>query len=578
MVKRVAFVSIIIGLSILGTSSIVLVSAQEHTQDQQLANQYAPILCFEGYEKCYPVDVSYALNNSFLFETGNPEPISTSPTKEMLVNYTSDKYYLDNQRGTVAVNDDGIENNYQSEMAQLGYKVYAHVDTASNAIQYWFFYAFNGGNLNRHEGDWEMVQVMLSGGQPSQVMYSQHESGQSARWEQVDKDGTHVKVYVARGSHANYIKPYSGKIGLASDDVGNNGRILQPVSLDSNGYTIELLESQPWLSFAGHWGWAGTNDSQAAEAAVLGEVGPQGPRLRESGAMWQPLSWGSNLQAASDPFFIIEWLAYNFLLLLVIITVVCLLVLAFFIYRRHKKYGLGPRIFSILYIDGGNMKSIGNVLCIVAMIIGILGLVYPWYIVSANVSVPSYQETGTFNVLYVDGLHGVQIQLPDRSGPVPLGTLILPFSLLFGIGLVFTVLSTVGVATSRKLGKNYTFYAVRFFIPFLLILIMVLLLAWFLPQIAPASIKSNTDVMTAMQTVSQAPFNGQYLLQVTGGGTVTLTWGFGFGTYLLLIAGILMIMAGIIEITAQATFFERKEPIPSLKKVIKPPVSPPPKG
>jgi hypothetical protein len=572
MDKRNVFV-LMIGLSIMGASMVGIASAQ----DQELATRYAPILYFEHNEKCYPVDVSYALNNSFLMEIGNPEPVSTTPTKELLANYASEKYYLDNQQGTVAVDDNGIEDDYQSEMAQLGYKVYAHVDTSNHAIQYWFFYAFNGGNLNRHEGDWEMVQVVLSNGAPVQVMYSQHESGVSARWEQVDKEGDHVKVYVARGSHANYIKSYSGKIGLASDDVGDNGRIIKPMGLDSNGYAIELLATQPWLSFGGHWGWAGTDEAQASEAAALGEVGPQGPMFREGGTMWQPLSWGSNLQVASDPMFIVEWLVYNFLLLLIIITVLCLLLLVFFIYRRHKKYGLGPRIFSMLYIDGGNIKSVGNILCIIAMIVAVLGLMYPWYIVSANVSVPSYTETGTFNVLYVDGLSGVQIQLPDRSGPVPLGTFIMPFSVLIGISLVFTVLSTVGVATSKKLGKNYLFYAVRFFLPFILILIMVLLLAWFVPQVAPASIKGNADVAGAMNRVSQAPFSGQYNLPVTGvsgGGTVMLSWGFGFGTYLLLIAGILMAMAGIIEITAQATFFQRKEPGPPLKKVMTPPTPP----
>ena len=574
MNKRIVIIIVCIGL-ILSTNIICgLASAA----DPDLADQYAPILYFEGNEKCYPVDISYALNNSYLYEVGNPSPISTTPSKELLANYTSENYYLDNQQGTVAVSDNGIEDNYQSEMAQLGYKVYAHVDTTSNTIQYWFFYAFNGGDLNRHEGDWEMVQVTLSGGQPTQVMYSQHYAGQSARWEQVDKQGDHVKVYVARGSHANYIKPYSGKIGLASDNVGDNGRILKPRSIEANGYTIEPLTSQPWLSFAGHWGWAGANDSQASEAAILGEAGPQGPMFRESGTMWQPLAWAAGLQQASDPFFIVEWLVYNFLLLFVIITVLSLLLLVFFIYRRHRKYGLGPRLVSLLYIDGGNMKSIGNILCIVAIIVAVLGMVYPWYIVSADVSVPSYKQTGTFNALSVDGLHGIQVQLPDRSGPVPLGTFTLPFSLLIGIGLVFIVLSTIGVSDSGKLGKKYLFRGARLFTPFILILILVLSIGSLLPQIAPASIKANTDVVSAMNKVSQAPFNGEYSMPVTGvsgGGTVTLTWGFGFGAYLLLIAGVIMLMAGIIEISAQAKFFEEKEPGPPLKKKITPPNPPP---
>jgi hypothetical protein len=154
----------------------------------------------------------------------------------------------------------------------------------------------------------------------------------------------------------------------------------------------------------------------------------------------------------------------------------------------------------------------------------------------------------------------------------------MPFYLLIGIALVFIILATIGVSTSRKLGKRYLFHAVRLFIPFILILIMVLLIGSLLPQIAPASIKANTDVMGALNRVSQAPFNGEYNMQMTGvsgGGTVTLTWGFGFGVYLLLIAGVIMLIAGIIEVSAQAKFFEEKEPGPPLKKRMTPP-SPPP--
>ena len=369
MDKKIVLITLVIGLFIVGSSYAGIASA---LTDQD-AEQYAPILYFINSEKCYPVDVSYAFDNSYLYEIGNPTPISMSPTATMLSNYTLDKYYLDNQRGTVTVADNGIENDYQSKMATLGYKIYAHVDTASNIIQYWFFYAFNGGDLNRHEGDWEMIQVMFSAEQPTQVMYSQHYSGQSATWNQVEKDGNHVKVYVARGSHANYIKPYSGKIGLASDNVGDNGKTLRPVT----DYTVEILKDQLWLNFAGRWGWTGVNQSQAAEAAILGEVGPNGPQFRENGNMYKPLVWAGGLQPANDYLFILEWFVYNFVLLFFLVTVLSLLLIGFFIYRRHKKYGLGPRIISLLYIDGMNVKSIGNILCILAIILAILGLMFP---------------------------------------------------------------------------------------------------------------------------------------------------------------------------------------------------------
>lgn len=561
MNKKIVIITLVIGLFIIGSSYAGIASA---LVDQD-AEQYAPILYFVDGEKCYPVDVSYALDNSYLYEINNPTPISTSPTATMLSNLTLDKYYLDNQRGTVAVGDNGIENDYQSKMATLGYKVYAHIDTTSNVIQYWFFYAFNGGSLNRHEGDWEMIQVMFSAEQPTQVMYSQHYAGQTATWKQVEKQGDHVKVYVARGSHANYIKPYSGKIGLASDDVGDNGKTLRPIT----DYSVEILKDQPWLNFAGHWGWAGTNQSQAAETAILGEAGPNGPQFRENGNMYKPLVWAGELQPANDYLFILEWFVYNFVMLFFLVSILSLLLLVFFVYRRYKKYGLGPRKISLLYIDGMNAKSIGNILCIVAIILAILGLIYPWYTVTANVSVPSYKDTGTFNALSIDGLNGIQVRLPDRSGPVPLGTFALPFYLILGIGLVFLVISTIGVSQTKKLGKKYVTRGVRLLVPFILIFIFIMAIGSLIPQFAPVSMKGNTDVFSAMNAVSAAPFNGQYTVQLTGvdgGGSVHLQWGFGIGVYLLMFAGILLIMAGLIEFTAHAKFFEEKETFPILKE------------
>lgn len=555
MNKKRVFSVCIISLLLSG----VFVSQNGSAADQEIAEQYAPILYFVNDETCYPVDISYALENSYLYEVGNPTPVSTQPTAELLSGYTSGLYYLDNQRGTVAVGDNGIENDYQNTMQALGYTVYARVDTQNSVIQYWMFYAFNNGDLNRHEGDWELIQVLLSNGQPTEVMFSQHYSGQKATWAQVEKEGDHVKVYVARGSHANYIKSYSGKIGLASDTVADNGKILRPEE-----YTIELLSDQLWLSFAGRWGWAGADESTAAEAAILGEAGPPGPRFREEGTMWQPLAWAGGLAAANDLVFILEWLVYHFVLLFVLFTVLSLLLLIFFIHRRKKKYGLGPRIFSLLYIDGSNQKSIGNILCILAIVLAIVALFTPWYTVTANVSIPPDQQTGTFDALSVDGIQGIQIRLPNRSGPVPLGTFALPFYLIIIIGLVFLVLSTIGVSQSKKLGKKYVLRGIRLLLPFLLILLFIMIVASLIPLVSPSGLQGNSDMLRAMEQVSASPFSGDYTIQTADvpGGTIQLQWGFGVGAYLLLFAGIILIMAGLLEITTHEQLFEEKSPIP----------------
>jgi hypothetical protein len=549
----------IIFLSILlaGTNSVTIVTAQ----DKELAEQYAPILYFVEGEKCFPVNITYALENSYLFEIGNPTPLFTSLTADIISNYTSDDYYLDNQRGTVAVGDNGIEDDYQSSIATLGYTVYAHIDPSKNVIQYWFFYAFNGGDLNRHEGDWEMIQVVLNNGQPTEVMFSQHYAGQKATWDQVEKEGNHVKVFVARGSHANYIKPYSGKVGLASDTVGDNGKILKPVA----EYKIDILDGQPWLNFAGHWGWVGADDSTAAEAEILGEAGPLGPKFREDGVMWQPQAWASELQPANDLLFTLDWLVYNFVLLFALITILTFALILFLIYRRKKKFGLGPRIFSLLYIDGSNHKSIGNILCIVAIIITVAALFYPWYTVTANVLIPSSQQTGSFDALSVDGINGIQIRLPNRDGPLPLGSFTLPFYLIIGIGLLFLVISTIGISQSKKLGKKYLMRGIRLLIPFILILVFILVVASIIPLIAPPNLQGNSEMNTAMQAVSAAPFGGQYTMQAmdTLEGSIELNWGFGIGAYLLLFAGIILIIAGFMEIKAHVQLFEEKNPLPA---------------
>ena len=48
--------------------------------DEDLVQQYAPILYFEKDETCFPVDVSYHIENSYLYQLENTVPIDTGPT------------------------------------------------------------------------------------------------------------------------------------------------------------------------------------------------------------------------------------------------------------------------------------------------------------------------------------------------------------------------------------------------------------------------------------------------------------------------------------------------------------------
>ncbi len=531
--------------------------------DEDIAQQYAPIFYFEGEETCYPVDVSYHIENSYLYVITEFDPelqielVSDSPSIENIANQSSEYRFLDNQRG--AADDNGIILDYQSKISQLGYTVYSHVysNGGTTVVQYWMFYAFNKGELNSHEGDWEMVQIVLSGDKPVEVMCSQHYAGQKASWDLVEKDGDHIKVYVARGSHANYFRSYSGKLGLASDIVGSNGKVLKP-----NDYTLELLGSQGWLDFTGRWGEFSTIDS-----VFLGEAGPYGPQyygraFKTSEAIWDnPSEWGTSLLEVNTYFFLFEWILYNFVMIFILITIVCLCILAFRIYRRHKRYGLGPRILSLLYIDGINLKSIGNILCIVGIIVAIFGLFNQWYAVSTNIAIPGQTQMDIPDLILIDGIHGLQMTLPSATGPTPLGSFMIPFSLFIGISLVFLIISTIGISASKKLGKKYIFRGIRIAIPIIMIIIIIMMLGPIVNE-AVKSQAGDVEISNIFTGISSQPFGGSdtYTIPITetDSATMNLEWGLGLGGRLLLIAGIIIIMGGIIEFVAHVTFFEPK--------------------
>jgi len=552
--------------------------------DQELAEIHAPILYFEGQETCFPVEVSYHIDNSYLYRVGSDTPLSTSPTETELETYSTEEsqyVFLDNQKGTIS--DDNVITDYQNNMNSYETTVYYRVysDGATKIIQYWMFYAFNKGELNQHEGDWEMVQVSLLGETPNSVMYSQHHQGQKATWEQVEKENNQIKVYVARGSHANYLRSYSGKFGISSDIVGNDGRVL-----GSTDYELVELNSQGWLNFSGRWGEFGTDEASAAEAMFRGQAGPFGPMYRGEGIMWNdPVGWGNSLQAADDNLFMLDWFLYNFITIFLLSTALSVCLLAFFIYRRHKKYGLGPRIVSMFYIDGLNLKTIGNIICIVGIIVAILGLLYPWYNVSADISVGDWGTVGIVDVISIDGMNGIQVNFLDpTTGPVQFGSLLLPFSLLIGVGLVLFVLGTIGISRSPKLGAKYLWRGVKLMVPMLVIIIAIILLSSFALSAVggiagDAGEAGGETIADVFNALASSPGGGQESITIQTGdvsGQINMQWGFGLGGMLLIIAGVIMVIAGIIEIVAKTSFFETKVPDKKLLKTKEPPVVQPP--
>jgi hypothetical protein len=176
------------------------------------------------------------------------------------------------------------------------------LDRGKVIAQYWFFYTYNDWN-DRHEGDWEMVQLVFDAPTVAEAMakgpalyaYAQHEGSQYVMPEEIDGldvsstgDDVHLVgdspvVFAAQGSHAAYFKRAlffgkSGQTGFGCDDTSSPVVQVHP--------SVVVLPTDPpttgdlaWLSYPGRWG----------ERQPLFNNGPTGPVSKDQWA--DPLGW-----------------------------------------------------------------------------------------------------------------------------------------------------------------------------------------------------------------------------------------------------------------------------------------------
>jgi hypothetical protein len=114
-------------------------------------------------------------------------------------------------------------------------------------VQYWLWYLYNPKLVvvtGDHEGDWEFVQVGYAGEQPVCMTCSQHHSGGSRMWWDVERRDGRPVVYPARGSHANYFDPVD-QLPEFGDQGNGKGEVLE---------AIEWREFGQWASWPGRWG------------------------------------------------------------------------------------------------------------------------------------------------------------------------------------------------------------------------------------------------------------------------------------------------------------------------------------
>ena len=519
-------------------------------EEAALAERFAPDYYFHGDEDLYPVDIeTYVTLCDLNMTTGSSHVLVDGSVTSSELTYYSTAHYLDNRLGNNS--NDGIVDYYQENLGTLGYSVYCRVQYsgANTILQYWTFYYFNDGNLNRHEGDWEMTQVVLDASlEPVSTTFSQHESGVTAQWADVETDGDHYKVYVARGSHANYYRSYSGALGLANDECGDDKE------LTSDDYGIIMLTgSETWLNFMGRWGSNEGGDS------VVGQAGPQGPAYRQDEAMWNGEYWSNNVSQLNTDLLTLEWFFSVFVWIYIGMLILLVLFVVWRIYRRRKMGGLIRPYLGMLDFKANKIRAASNSLALIALVIGVIAVFLPYYMVSMSIDSPYLTTEGFQDLLVIDGMNGLMINTLDPEvGLVQLTALPIPLSILLITPLIFLLLGTIGVSDA-KIARKYLTRGIVMLLPVIIILLVIASLSS-LYVYFPEEVTGVDDAKEVFDIVAASPFSGSedvYLPE--SGETAQVRWGLGIGGYLLIVTSVLLLIAAALRFRSkeQAYPFEK---------------------
>ncbi|MGC4190720.1 MAG: hypothetical protein QM589_06105 [Thermomicrobiales bacterium] len=293
-------------------------ASQAASPDQQLIEMYAPIvalknktsMCDTKGESYFPVPVEAVLGDPTVVlkrattSSSKTDPvIATAPTAKDLFAKGSD-YYLD-LPGDPRHPGCSYVTWFAERKDAFTPTTYAHIiaDGAHQlVIQYWFYYVFNDFN-NKHESDWEMMQVSFDVGtveqalvtEPVQVAFAQHGGGEKAAWtaSKLQRQGTHPIVYPASGSHASqygsatWLAWGENSTGFGCDITTGPSTLvpLTPVLLPDK--VSDPDSPFAWLTYDGHWGERKSGQYN----------GPTGPNTKRS---WKsPFLWEAGLRDSS---------------------------------------------------------------------------------------------------------------------------------------------------------------------------------------------------------------------------------------------------------------------------------------
>jgi hypothetical protein len=267
--------------------------AEKHTPIVVVREQLDP--CGEG-EPFRPTPVTTVL--------GKPDVVLRGPDGEQIASPAvadlagkGDGWYLD-QPGDPLDPKCDYETWFKTVSTGTPPTLYAHVATDPAhpdkiALQYWFFYTFNDWN-DKHEGDWEMVQLVFPAATPEEalnvapesVAFAQHEGSQTSPWDAsgLIRVGDRPVVHPGQGSHAAYYlqEQWFGKsaaAGFGCDNTTAPGVEVQPQVVVLPSGTAPTTGEFAWLSYTGRWG----------EEAPSFNNGPTGPATKDQ---WSsPITW-----------------------------------------------------------------------------------------------------------------------------------------------------------------------------------------------------------------------------------------------------------------------------------------------
>ena len=279
-----------VGLAVALAWILPLASVNASAADR-LLHKYQPVTYFAPGEAFGPTTVETFVDDStlerFVPAIGTWVPIDPDPTVDTLPT-SGAGWRLDQSACAPTAGSAGAAcyaAAWNAHHAQS--TVYARVARIENRIvlQYWFFYyddfypylpSAPDFIWQGHEGDWEVVNVVLSreDEEPLFVGYSQHCLGQTRAWDATPRwRGHHPVVFVALGSHANYFAPgeivfdqaclpapilaFFSQAGLPlpHDHVGKGAAAGPEAFAGETTKVVRVTEASPrWIGFPGNWG------------------------------------------------------------------------------------------------------------------------------------------------------------------------------------------------------------------------------------------------------------------------------------------------------------------------------------